>query len=180
MLIAAREEAATRIDAATPWATCFGGLSPSIQRNRWRHPSSDEEIMRKKKSFRLGLRPNFTGRALLTALLLLLVAMMVSVGVLPALAQQEGPQGPPASQDSEPPTPPQNRSQPPPQRTPPPPSEPQAAIQVQSNLVDVDATVTDQDVNLVTGLKCANFRVLDDGQPQQTTNFSPTDAPLTI
>jgi VWFA-related protein len=139
--------------------------------------------MRTKESFHLRQRCNFmahafTGRAILTTLLFAGVGLLT--GALPALAQQEGPQGPPPSQQSEPPAPPQNQSQPPSQRTPPPPSEPQAAIQVQSNLVDVDATVTDQDGNLVTGLKRANFRVLDDGQPQQITNFSPTDAPLTI
>ena len=54
------------------------------------------------------------------------------------------------------------------------------AISVQSNLVNVDVIVTDQDGNLVTGLKRENFRVLDDGQPQQVTNFSPTEAPITV
>jgi len=51
---------------------------------------------------------------------------------------------------------------------------------VQSNLVNVDAVVTDQDGNLVTGLKRENFRILDEGQPQQVTNFSPSDAPITL
>jgi hypothetical protein len=44
----------------------------------------------------------------------------------------------------------------------------------------VDAIVTDQDGNLVTGLKRENFRVLDDGQPQEVTNFAPTEAPITV
>lgn len=88
---------------------------------------------------------------------------------------------PPPSSQPEPPAPPPNQpqSQPPP-KTPPPPSSPQAAIAVSSNLVPVDVTVTDQDGNLVTGLKMQNFRVLDDGQPQQISNFAPTDAPITI
>jgi len=47
-------------------------------------------------------------------------------------------------------------------------------------LVNVDAVVTDQDGNLVTGLKRENFRILDEGQPQQITNFSPSDAPITV
>ena len=51
---------------------------------------------------------------------------------------------------------------------------------MQSNLVNVDAVVTDQDGNLVTGLKRENFRILDEGQPQQVTNFSPSDAPITL
>jgi VWFA-related protein len=51
---------------------------------------------------------------------------------------------------------------------------------VESNLVDVDAVVTDQDGNLVTGLKRENFRIFDNGQPQQITNFAATDAPITV
>ena len=52
-------------------------------------------------------------------------------------------------------------------------------ISVQSNIVNVDAIVTDADGNLVTGLKIQNFRVLDNGQPQQVVNFAPSEAPLT-
>ncbi|MBZ5503484.1 MAG: VWA domain-containing protein [Acidobacteriia bacterium] len=44
----------------------------------------------------------------------------------------------------------------------------------------MDTVVTDQDGNLVTGLKRQNFRVLDNGQPQQVTTFAPTEAPITI
>src|SRR5580692_9218624 len=57
---------------------------------------------------------------------------------------------------------------------------PQVAIAVQSNVVNVDAVVTDSDGNLITGLKKQNFRVLDDNQPQQITNFAPSEAPITI
>jgi VWFA-related protein len=96
-----------------------------------------------------------------------------------ARAQEEGPQQP-APQQSEPVKPPdgsQNRAPAPKPQAPPP---PQVAISVQSTLVNVDAVVTDQDGNPVTGLKRENFRVFDDGQPQQVANFSPTDAPITI
>ena len=51
---------------------------------------------------------------------------------------------------------------------------------MQSNIVNVDAVVTDQDGNIVTGLKKENFRILDEGQRQQITNFAPTEAPITI
>jgi VWFA-related protein len=110
---------------------------------------------------------------------ILVAALGIPLDTWPALARQEGPQAPPPAQQPAPlPPPNQSGSQPPKQAAPP--SEPQSAISVQSNLVDVDAVVTDQDGNLVTGLKRENFRVFDNGQPQQITNFAPTDAPLTI
>jgi VWFA-related protein len=90
-------------------------------------------------------------------------------------AQQEGPQTP-APQQSEPVKPPSGAAQPAPPQQPP----PQVSISVQSNLVNVDAVVTDQDGNLVTGLKRENFRILDEGQPQQVANFAPSDAPITV
>jgi VWFA-related protein len=59
-------------------------------------------------------------------------------------------------------------------------NQPGFSVSVESNLVNVDAVVTDNDGNIITGLKKENFRVLDDGQPQQITNFAPSDAPLTM
>ncbi|HKV04396.1 MAG TPA: VWA domain-containing protein [Candidatus Acidoferrales bacterium] len=113
----------------------------------------------------------------------ILMAMLVAaLGVPPdartAVGQQQGPQPPAPQRQPEPPTPPNGQSQ----RQAPPsqPPLPQVAISVQSNLVTVDAVVTDQDGNIVTGLKRQNFRVLDNGQPQQITNFAPTEAPITI
>ena len=73
---------------------------------------------------------------------------------------------------------PANRRAKAPANQPPPP--PQVAISVQSNMVNVDAVVTDQDGNIVTGLKKENFRILDEGQRQQISNFAPTDATITI
>ncbi|MGA3293483.1 MAG: VWA domain-containing protein [Candidatus Acidiferrales bacterium] len=111
----------------------------------------------------------------------LMTALIAALGVPPAawtaLAQEEGPQTPPPSQQPLPPKQPSGQPQPP---APSQQSMPQVAISVQSNLVNVDAVVTDQDGNLVTGLKRENFRVLDQGQPQQVTNFAPSDAPITI
>jgi VWFA-related protein len=106
----------------------------------------------------------------------LIVALGVPSNAWTAFARQEGPQTPPPTQQPQPPTPPTGQPQPPPPQQAPPP----VAISVQSNLVNVDAVVTDEDGNLVTGLKRENFRVLDQGQPQQVTNFAPTDAPITI
>lgn len=115
---------------------------------------------------------------------ILMAVLIAALGVPPAawraFAQQEGPMTPAPAQQPEQPAPPASNS---PQqsqsRQAPPPSSPQAVITVNSNLVDVDATVTDHDGNLVTGLKKENFRILDDGQPQQITNFGPSDAPIT-
>lgn len=113
--------------------------------------------------------------------MVLAVALIAVIGIQPwrVSAQNNGPQQSPPSQQPEPVKPPTSSTpsgQPQQQQQPP----PQVAISVQSNLVNVDAVVTDQDGNLVTGLKRENFRVLDDGQPQQITNFAPTDAPITI
>lgn len=117
-------------------------------------------------------------RALLMAVLI--AGLGIPPGAWRASAQQEGPMSPPPAQQPQQPAPPSSQPGQSSNKQPPPPSSPQAVITVNSNLVDVDATVTDHDGNLVTGLKRANFRVLDDGQPQQITNFGPTDAPITV
>lgn len=115
--------------------------------------------------------------------LILAAALIAAFGANPrgrtAFAQNNGPQQAPPPQQPEPVKPPTSSApsgQSQRQQEPP----PQVAISVQSNLVNVDAIVTDQDGNLVTGLKRENFRVLDDGQPQQITNFAPTEAPITV
>ena len=85
--------------------------------------------------------------------------------------QQEGPAKPSGGQSSEPAKQPTGQQQPAtagqPQS-----QAPQTAISVSSNLVNIDAVVTDFDGNIIQGLQKANFRVLDDGQPQQITNFA--------
>ena len=102
-----------------------------------------------------------------------------------ALAQQDnGPIKPPQQPGSAPPpqAPAQPTEKPQDQNAPqqPQPGQPGYSVSVESNLVNVDAVVTDQDGNVLTGLKKENFRVLDDGQAQQITNFAPSDAPITI
>lgn len=57
---------------------------------------------------------------------------------------------------------------------------PQLSIAVESNLVVLDVLVTDEDGNVLGGLKRENFRILDNGQPQIVTQFEPTDDPITI
>ena len=63
---------------------------------------------------------------------------------------------------------------------PPPQQQPQYSITVQSQLVQVNTVVTDQDGNIITGLKQQNFRIFDDNQAEPVTNFQPNDAPITI
>ncbi|MFL6332629.1 MAG: VWA domain-containing protein [Pyrinomonadaceae bacterium] len=60
-------------------------------------------------------------------------------------------------------------------------------VRITSNLVQIDAVVTDKQGRQVTDLKADEFQILADGRPQQITNFSyvqnvpdtePTPAPL--
>ena len=53
-------------------------------------------------------------------------------------------------------------------------------IAVESNLVVLDVLVTDEDGNVLAGLKKENFRILDEGKPQVIMSFGPTDDPITI
>jgi VWFA-related protein len=76
-----------------------------------------------------------------------------------AAPQQEGPVKPPQAQQQQ---------------------QPQYSLTIKSQVVQVNTVVTDQDGNIVTGLKKENFRVTDNGQPQQIANFEPNDAPITI
>jgi VWFA-related protein len=56
----------------------------------------------------------------------------------------------------------------------------ETAISSQSTLVNLDVVVTDQDGNIVAGLKRENFKIVDSGVEQQVTNFAPSDAPIKI
>ena len=98
------------------------------------------------------------------ALPLLFLAFQVS-----APAQGPAQPAPPAQPAQQAPPPQQSQTQP-----------PGFAISVTVPVVNVDAVVTDNDGNYVTGLKKENFRILEDGAPQEITNFSTGDAPFTI
>lgn len=58
--------------------------------------------------------------------------------------------------------------------------QPEDQIEVESPLVSLDVLVTDEDGNVLSGLKKGNFRILDNGKPQVITTFGPTDDPITI
>jgi VWFA-related protein len=112
------------------------------------------------------------GRSIRPALLILFAAALaVLPGRLPLFAQQEGPQKAPQNQD-------QKQGQQQDQKKDQ--NKPQYTISVEAPVVNVDLVVTDQEGNILTGLKKENFRILEDGQAQTITNFAPTDAPITI
>lgn len=105
------------------------------------------------------------GRAILIA------ALTAGIAVPPrAFAQlpTQGPIKPPKQQPTPIPPPAQQHQQ------------PQYSLTVQSNIVQVNTVVTDQDGNILTGLKQQNFRIFDDNQPEPITNFQPNTAPITI
>jgi VWFA-related protein len=98
---------------------------------------------------------------------------------MPPAPQESGPQTPPPAAPGDQQVPPPAQGQAPAgnkgdQK------KPSYSIQVESNVVNVDVVVTDQNGDVLTGLKRENFRVLDDGQAQVITNFGPTEAPITV
>jgi VWFA-related protein len=124
------------------------------------------------------MRRNMGFRAVVVGALIAILG--VPPGALHARAmQQEGPTKPSPAPGEAAPKPPTGQQQP--QSAGQPQSQaPQTAISVSSNLVNVDTVVTDFDGNIIQGLQKQNFRILDDGQPQQISNFAPSEAPITI
>src|ERR1051326_2633142 len=57
---------------------------------------------------------------------------------------------------------------------------PQTALSIDVDVVSFDVVVTDQSGNPIAGLEKQHFRVFDDDVEQTVTNFSATDAPLTV
>src|SRR5882724_11909079 len=57
-------------------------------------------------------------------------------------------------------------------QTPPATDPPDTVIRINVNLVQVDAVVTDSKGHPVTDLKASDFIVLQDGKPQNISNFS--------
>ncbi len=56
---------------------------------------------------------------------------------------------------------------------------PDYSLKVNVPLVNVDVLVTTKDGQFIPGLKKDNFRILEDGVPQQVTNFGVSQAPIT-
>ena len=55
---------------------------------------------------------------------------------------------------------------------------PGPSFRVEVNYVELDATVTDAQGNVVTTLTADDFEVLEDGRPQKVTAFSLVDLPI--
>lgn len=53
-------------------------------------------------------------------------------------------------------------------------------VRVETQLVTVPAVVTDREGHPISTLKLENFSLLEDGKPQQLTNFATTEAPFEI
>jgi VWFA-related protein len=56
---------------------------------------------------------------------------------------------------------------------------PDYSLKVNVPLVNVDVLVTSKEGQFIPGLRKDNFRVLEDGVPQQVTNFTVSQAPIT-
>lgn len=55
-----------------------------------------------------------------------------------------------------------------------------SSLSIDVDLVNVDVVVTDKDGNPIGGLEKRHFKVFDNNVEQKVTNFSPSDAPLTV
>ncbi len=135
--------------------------------------------------------PAFRKRAILLALVL----FWVVAATFPARAQQP-PQQPPANPNQQEAPPeaggPQNDVGPyvvPKKKEEPPPPAPEKpkkiegmpdySISVQVPLVNLDVLVTTKDGQTIPGLKKENFKIFEDGTPQQIASFNQTTAPIT-
>ena len=58
--------------------------------------------------------------------------------------------------------------------------QPPVALSIDVDLINLDVVVTDNNNNPISGLEKQHFKVFDDNVEQTITNFSPTDAPLTV
>ncbi len=118
-------------------------------------------------------------KAILSVVLLaiLAAALVLPLGENSVFAQAPtGPQGgapPPAQQQQNPDSP---KASNPAQQAP----QAGVTIAVDVPIVTLDVVATTQHGDIIPGLKKENFRILDDGVPQTITNFSPTEAPITM
>src|SRR5258708_2261066 len=61
-----------------------------------------------------------------------------------------------------------------------PPGEQPYSIAVSVDLVTIDAIVVDNNGMFIPGLKKANFRLVEDGVPQQVQTFDASESPMTV
>jgi VWFA-related protein len=118
-------------------------------------------------------------KAIVSAILLGILAAALALPLADNPAFAQAPTGP---QGGAPP-PPQQQQKPDQTQSPTPAQQPPQAgvtIAVDVPIVTLDVVATTQRGDIIPGLKKENFRILDDGVPQTITNFSPTEAPITM
>ncbi len=128
-------------------------------------------------------------------ILLAFVLFWMETATFPARAQGT-PQQPPANPNQQEAPPPAGGPQndigpyviPKKKEEPPPPAPekpkkienmPDYSIRVEVPLVNLDVLVTTKDGQTIPGLKKENFKILEDGAPQQIATFNQTEAPIT-
>ena len=90
----------------------------------------------------------------------LLAVLLITQMICGAVAQKTGPVGPP-------PAPPQRTTQQQPQKP-----DDDDVVKITTNLVQVDAMITDKNGKLVTDLKPEEVEIYENGREQKITNFS--------
>ena len=118
-------------------------------------------------------------KAIVSPILLGILAAALALPLVESSAFAQAPTGP---QGGAPP-PPQQQQKPEQAQSPTPAQQPPQAgvtIAVDVPIVTLDVVATTQRGDIIPGLKKENFRILDDGVPQTITNFSPTEAPITM
>jgi len=110
----------------------------------------------------------------------ILLAVLATALVLPLAENSALAQAPTGPQGGSPPPPQQQNPPPPTAPTTAPPPQAGVTIAVDVPIVTLDVVATTQHGDIIPGLKKENFRILDDGVPQTITNFSPTEAPITM
>src|SRR3981081_693200 len=146
-------------------------------------------------AFAIGGYRFLAGRRRKCLIMLSLLLLSLVTKVIPARAQGTSQQAPssPNKQDAPPEAGgPQNDVGPyvvPKKKEEPPPPAPEKpkkienmpnySIQVDVPLVNLDVLVTTKDGQTIGGLKKENFKIMEDGTPQQISTFSQTEAPIT-
>jgi VWFA-related protein len=118
-------------------------------------------------------------KGIVSSILLGVLAAALALPLAENSAYAQAPSGP---QGGAPP-PPQQQQKPEQTQAPTPAQQPPQAgvtIAVDVPIVTLDVVATTQHGDIIPGLKKENFRILDDGVPQTITNFSPTEAPITM
>ena len=118
-------------------------------------------------------------KAIFSSVLLGVLAAALALPLAENSAFAQAPTGP---QGGAPPPPQQQQKPAQPQPSAPAQQPPQAGVTIAVDvpIVTLDVVATTQRGDIIPGLKKENFRILDDGVPQTITNFSPTEAPITM